>query len=142
MTLCWALLGGNGRCVAGIMSSLEEKWLFGLLIGGASAAGFGMLIAWLFGGVASAVYSPAPLKDVFSVPLVIASTLLKSGSSSDFRLVRMDECGPGTGEGVRPRLAGLAVDRTFGSVRRGWDALFPMAAMAAKCPYRYIGVLM
>jgi len=124
------------------MSSLEEKWLFGLLIGGASAAGFGMLIAWLFGGVASAVYSPAPLKDVFSVPLVIASTLLKSGSSSDFRLVRMDECGPGTGEGVRPRLAGLAVDRTFGSVRRGWDALFPMAAMAAKCPYRYIGVLM
>jgi len=124
------------------MSSLEEKWLFGLLIGGASAAGFGMLIAWLFGGVASAVYSPAPLKDVFSVPLVIASTLLKSGSSSDFRLVRMDECGPGTGEGVRPRLAGLAVDWTFGSVRRGWDALFPMAAMAAKCPYRYIGVLM
>lgn len=123
--------------MAGTMSSLEEKWLFGLLIGGASGAGLGMLIAWLFGGVASAAYSPAPLDDASSVPLVIASTLFRSGSSSDFRLVRMDECGPETGDGVRPRLAGLAVDRTFGSVRRGCDALFPMAATARiyRCSY-------
>lgn len=106
--------------------------MFGLLIGGASAVGFGMLIAWLFGGVFSLVRSPRPLKDVFSAPPVIASTLLKSGSSRDFRLVRIDECGcpgPDTGDGERPCLAGGSVGRTFGSVRRGWDALFPMAAV-------------
>lgn len=102
------------------MRSVDEKLFWGLRVGGVSVEGFGMLIAWLFGGV-------------FWRPLgcaVVIVERLKPGSSRDFFFVRMEGCGtPGAGEGERVR----SLSSNFASVGlpvRCWavdDALLPIA---------------